>query len=150
MHRISIMLAAGVMAGVVSALPAGRPALAYAAVPQAGTAAVSVAAGSPLTAAGPAVTFASNATTSTPPIPVTARVTNPNGFHRWAHTVTVSFVSSNRSGCAAAAYRITGSPVAVNRPVPPNGGRIAVTGVSVGLAKVACRGTTVKLRYRVT
>ena len=146
MHRFSVALAFG----VVAVLPLGGPAQAYVGASGTGGRAASVTIGRPLTVTGTVAVFANNAKTNDPPIAVTASLSNPNSFHRWAHTVTAVFGSSSRSGCTAAAYQINGSPQSANQAVAPGTGTLAVPGISVALVNGNCKGATVTVSYSVT
>jgi len=145
MYRIPFTLAAGTLAALLVA----QPALAYARVAGSGSRTASVITGQPLTVAGTSAVFAANAKTTDPPVAVTATVTNRNGFHRWAHTVTAAFGSSNKAGCGASDYRINGGSQPVQAAVDGNG-TLAVSGVSVSMLNTNCKNSTVTVTYTVT
>jgi hypothetical protein len=144
-QRISVALAVGVVAALLS----GQPAQAYAGTSGTGSKAASVTPGQALTVTGTTAVFPRNAKANDV-VAVTARLSNPNSFRRWAHTVTASFGSSSKSGCTSAAYRVNGSPQAVNAAVPHGTNTLTVNGISVTLLDASCKSSTVTLAYTVT
>jgi hypothetical protein len=144
-YRIPLTLACGTLAALLVA----QPALGYASLAGTGSRTAPVVTGQPLTVAGTSAVFAANAKTSDPPVAVTATVTNRNGFHRWAHTVTAAYASSNKSGCGASDYRVNGATQAPQVAVNGNG-TLAVSGISVSLLTGNCKGSTVTLTYTVS
>jgi len=145
-HRISVVMAMGVVALLVW----GNPAHAYVLSTGTGSRTASVTSGQLLTVTGSTAVFGSNAKTSDPPVAVSAVLSNPNNFRRWAHTVTAVFSGSSKSGCTASAYQINGSPRTVNTAVPHGNGTLTVSGISVSLVNSGCKGSTVTLAYVVT
>jgi hypothetical protein len=140
---------AALAVGVVAALLAGQPAQAYVRTGGTGSKAATVTPGQALTVTGTTAVFPSNAKANDV-VAVTATLSNPNNFRRWAHSVTAVFGSSNKGGCTSAAYRVNGSPQAVNKAVPHGTNTLTVNGISVTLLDVGCKSSTVTLTYTVT
>jgi hypothetical protein len=145
-RRIPVAVAVGVLTLLVWC----QPAAAHVGTVGTGSRAMPVTSGQPLTVTGAAAVFSNGAKTNDPPIAVTATLSNPNPFHRWAHKVTATFGSSDKNGCTAASYQINGSPQNVGRTVPRGTGTVTVTGLTVGLVNGSCKGSTVTLSYSVT
>jgi hypothetical protein len=137
-----------VVAGLLAAVLVGQPAHAYVRTSATATATQRVTAGQPLTVSGTTAVFASSAK-SGDAVAITATVTNPNAFHRWAHSVTATFSSSSKAGCGSADYRVNGSPNSVGQAVSGGGHTLTVTGLTVTLVTGNCKGSTVTLIYLV-
>ena len=136
-----------VTAGAVVALIASVPAAAYVHSGGTGVRSDPVTAGQPLTVSGSTARFGSSAKVGDA-VALTATVSNPNGFHLWAHRVTVQFGGTNAAGCGGADYQINGSPASLNRAVTGHGS-LPVPNLSVTLKTKACNGSTVTLAYTV-
>ena len=141
-RTIPVALAASVAVALLST----QPAFAYART--SGTAAMSqhVVAGRPLTAPNAPVTVGSKGDPTG--APATATVTNPDGFHRWVHSLTAAFVSSSKSNCTAADYQITSPTSPLHLTVAGNG-TLSVPGVTVAVTSTNCNKSTVILSYTV-
>jgi hypothetical protein len=86
---------------------------------------------------------------------LTGNFDNSGSGPSYVGSVTVVVSDTSATGCTAADYTITGSPMTVNAQVPAGDARGAWTGATIAFANSAtdnqdaCQGATVNLAYEV-
>jgi hypothetical protein len=78
---------------------------------------------------------------------------NPNSGPVYVTSVSASVTGTDKTGCTASDYTVTGSPATVNAQVPSGSGVGSWSGISIafnnksGVNQDACKGATVTIAY---